>query len=312
MNGVLLAALVLASPTDDGAKAYAAGDYAKAVTSFEKALAERPDDARRLANLGSALYKAGKYAEAEQRFSQARQHAANDALRAKAAYDQGNARFKQENFDGARDAYDDALRLAPEDADAKANRALAERALQQREQAKQNKNDDQKNDDAQNDKDDAAKDQGEQSAGDEHQDDTEQQKGQQNGQQGQEQAGDNQGEAAAPQSDAKADDSSTKGADQQPAPETAPAQGQDQAAQPSAGEDQRSKSGAASDGEQQHAATPDAKGADGSSGRPKRFKREADGQVMSESDAARILESIDEKRPRSARHRARSRSGKDW
>ena len=93
----------------------------------------RPEQARRLARdpawRGVAAYRAGDYA------------AAADALRqvpsGDAAYNRGNALAKSRHYREAIEAYDEALKLDPANADAKANRQAVEDWL--RKQSKQQK-----------------------------------------------------------------------------------------------------------------------------------------------------------------------------
>src|SRR5262249_43514532 len=65
--------------------------------------------------------------------------AAASDLAPKAAYNLGNALFKDEKYDDAVKAYMRALKAAPKDADAKHNLELALRALQEQKQKQQQK-----------------------------------------------------------------------------------------------------------------------------------------------------------------------------
>jgi Ca-activated chloride channel family protein len=60
-----------------------------------------------------------------------------------AAYNLGNARYRQQEFQDAVEAYERALREAPEDRDAKRNLELALRALEQQQQQQQQQDDQQ-------------------------------------------------------------------------------------------------------------------------------------------------------------------------
>jgi Ca-activated chloride channel homolog len=70
----------------------------------------------------AALYEAGRYGEAIALFR---------AGGARARYNLGNALARSGDLPGALDAYDDALRFNPRDADAQANRALVARMLEE-------------------------------------------------------------------------------------------------------------------------------------------------------------------------------------
>ena len=99
----------------------------------EKAQALAADPAWR----GSAAYRAGHYADAAQAFKQVQ---GTDA-----AYNRGNALARTEKYQQALQAYDQALKLDPSNADAKANRKAVEdwlkRQQQKKQQGKQEKND---------------------------------------------------------------------------------------------------------------------------------------------------------------------------
>jgi Ca-activated chloride channel family protein len=87
---------------------------------------------------GSAAYKSGDYKQAVDDFS--------GADNADGHYNRGNALAKAADLDGAIEAYDHALKLQPDMADAQANRDLVEQLKQQQE--KQN-SDEQNNEDNQ-------------------------------------------------------------------------------------------------------------------------------------------------------------------
>ena len=70
-------------------------------------------------------------------------------LKSEAAYNLGNARFRQGDFGPARDAYTRALQGDPSDADAKRNLELALRALQQQQQQQDDPSDSQDQQDQQ-------------------------------------------------------------------------------------------------------------------------------------------------------------------
>lgn len=110
-----------------GHDAFAVGDFEGALTAYRAAAEERPDDPAAAYNVAAALLGIGRYAEARQVADDARRLAteAGDVSTAVAAsHVAGNAAFLQQDMEGARDAYEDALRLDPSAADPKANLEL--------------------------------------------------------------------------------------------------------------------------------------------------------------------------------------------
>ena len=91
---------------------------------------------------GEALYRAEKYKEAAAEFAKSNT--------ASGFYNQGNALAKANQLDDALKAYDKALKLDPEMADAKANKKLLEDLKKQQEQQQNGQDQDQQNKDKQN------------------------------------------------------------------------------------------------------------------------------------------------------------------
>ncbi|MGZ5009193.1 MAG: VWA domain-containing protein, partial [Methylobacter sp.] len=122
-------------------QAYKKQDYAKAAEQFEN-----PDWK------AAADYKAGQYDKALEDLKNSKSP--------NSAYNQGNALAKAGQLEQAVKAYEQALTINPNDADAKHNKEVVEKALEQQQQ----KQDQQKKDDKQQSKDDSNKDkEGEQS-----------------------------------------------------------------------------------------------------------------------------------------------------
>lgn len=118
-----------------GERAYAAARWADAFEAFDRAHEAEPAPALAY-NAGAALYRMERYADAVQRFRQAAA-APDPALRQRSFYNLGNAYVRLAESDPADPeplfdaiaAYEQALRLAPADADAKWNLELALRRL---------------------------------------------------------------------------------------------------------------------------------------------------------------------------------------
>jgi len=102
-------------PDQQGAEAFQAGDYALAQKLFEN-----PDWQ------GTSAYRDGDYQQALEDFSQTQS--------ADSAYNQGNSLAKAGQLQQAIKAYQEALRLNPEDEDARFNRDLVQKILDQQQQ----------------------------------------------------------------------------------------------------------------------------------------------------------------------------------
>ena len=100
-------------------------------------------------NVADGLYKNGRYDEAATLFKALGADAAQP-LAGAARYNLGNSLFQKQDYKGAIQAYRDALRALPGDADTRRNLELALRKLQEQEQQKkrdqQQQKDDQKKD----------------------------------------------------------------------------------------------------------------------------------------------------------------------
>lgn len=130
-----------------GNEAYWSKDYGVAVQTFQEAVINQPNKHIAHYNLGAALYKTGKYQEAATTFRKSllKGNIPNEAA---VYYNLGNAQFQMQDLSGAIDSYQHALRLDPNDADAKYNLALALQMLKQQQEnliGQQNRSDSQDN-----------------------------------------------------------------------------------------------------------------------------------------------------------------------
>lgn len=127
-----------------GNRHYRAGEYAEAVAAYSAALADGDDSPTLRYNLGTALLQLGRYAEAEEHL-RAALDVVEPEVRERVRYNLGQ-RFLEEArgtrdpeaavalYDAAVEAYRQALRLRPEDGDAKWNYELALRERDEQEQ----------------------------------------------------------------------------------------------------------------------------------------------------------------------------------
>jgi Ca-activated chloride channel family protein len=161
---------VNASPAQ-ARRAFEAGEYKAALEEYQRLLRERPGDARLHYNAGSAAYRADDLETAVNQFNEALR-TTDLGLQRDAYYNRANTRYrqgekiteaadKQQMWESALNDYDRALKLNPEDADAKFNRELVQRKLEelkkQQEQQQQQQHPDEKNQDKKENQDDKQK-----------------------------------------------------------------------------------------------------------------------------------------------------------
>lgn len=145
--------LVLISSFNDkareGNRAYERGDYETAVKYYMEALQNEPNNARVYFNLGNALSKLGKGEEARAAWDQSNTLTPSALDQSKAIYNKGNVAAEQQKWDQALQEYRNALKMNPNDPDAKHNYEMAvkkKQEQQQQQQQQQNQNQDQKQD----------------------------------------------------------------------------------------------------------------------------------------------------------------------
>jgi Ca-activated chloride channel homolog len=119
-------------PTLEDANArFARGDYQHALADYRDMQVTNVDSPQLSINAGNALYMLTDYSRALPDYSKAIDVAGIE-IRAIAQYDRGDALYRLGRLEDARDAYKEALRLAPTDRDAKFNLELVQRTLDAR------------------------------------------------------------------------------------------------------------------------------------------------------------------------------------
>ncbi len=135
--------------TDAGRAEYARGNHPQALEAFERAAKARPQDPAVRFNVANGLYKNGRYDEAATLFKSLGSDAASP-LAGAARYNLGNSLFQKQDYKGAIQAYRDALRALPGDADLRRNLELSVRKRKEQEEQQkrdqQQQKDDQKQD----------------------------------------------------------------------------------------------------------------------------------------------------------------------
>ena len=144
---VFLALTLSASAGNPGMELYGQQRYREAGEAFQKELARRGDSAASHYNLGASAYKSGDYDKALDAFSKALA-GADPKLQPKAEYNLGNTLYqrgtgKQEKaaklteWRGAIEHYEQALKLEPQNGDAKFNRDLVQKKIEELEKEQQ-------------------------------------------------------------------------------------------------------------------------------------------------------------------------------
>jgi Ca-activated chloride channel family protein len=117
----------------NGNQAYKKNQFETAASSYQKALSKDPDNNIALYNLGNTLYKTDKPEDAAKLYDNAIKSSTEKDIKAKGYYNKGVAFQKQNKLPECIDAYKNALKLAPDDEEARQN---LQRALMQLKQQK--------------------------------------------------------------------------------------------------------------------------------------------------------------------------------
>jgi Ca-activated chloride channel family protein len=121
---------------NQGNRDYEAEKYADAISSYTLAKREDPDLPQPYYNSGNAFHRQGKLDVAVAQMQQALR-TAREELAEQSHYNLGNSYFMMQDFPKAIEAYKEALRLNPDDQEAKNNLELALLMQQQQQQMQQ-------------------------------------------------------------------------------------------------------------------------------------------------------------------------------
>ena len=124
--------------------------YHDAEIKYRKALEENRLMEEAGFNLGNSLYLQDKYQEADSQYFDIASWPKHDSLKEASYYNLGNSFYKSEQYDGAVQAYKQALRINPDDEDARYNLAMAQKKLKDSEGQNGGQNQDQQNQNQQN------------------------------------------------------------------------------------------------------------------------------------------------------------------
>lgn len=113
---------------EDANARFAAGQYQQALSDYRDLQAASPDSPQLAVDIGNTLHMLGDLTRALPEYAHAIDVAPPE-VRAIAQYDRGNTLFRTGRLEDARDAYREALRLDPNDHDAKFNLEVVERLI---------------------------------------------------------------------------------------------------------------------------------------------------------------------------------------
>lgn len=121
-----------------GNEAFTAGDYEKAAGYFLDAVDQSPLNFKANYNLANAYYRLGKFDNVIERMNTVVNLAPTSFDKAKAYHNIGNAHIMKKDWDGAIDAYKNALKLNPSDEETRYNLAYAQQMKNKEEQQQRN------------------------------------------------------------------------------------------------------------------------------------------------------------------------------
>lgn len=138
--------------TKQGNKLYEQKKYKEATDAYMKALQKNPTYTPSAFNLGNALYQQKQYDGTRKVMEQVAKMDTTRAGKSAANYNTGNTYMAEQKWEEAIEAYKQALRQNPQDADAKYNLSYAQQMLKKNGGGKNNKNDKENKDDKNKDK----------------------------------------------------------------------------------------------------------------------------------------------------------------
>jgi Ca-activated chloride channel homolog len=129
-----------------GNKEYNKDRFSESEVLYRKAIDNNKQSPNAVFNIGDALYKQKKYEEAGKQFLENVNLNEDKGKKSDGFYNLGNSLLQANKFKESIDAYKEALKLKPDNFEAKYNLAYAQDMLKQQEQQKQHNKDKQKQD----------------------------------------------------------------------------------------------------------------------------------------------------------------------
>jgi tetratricopeptide (TPR) repeat protein len=129
-----------------GNQLYKQGDFDKSLPEYERAVKLNPENALANFNYGNAFFRKEKWEDAQKSFETVIARSTDDAMREQGFYNKGVALTKQQKLEESIEAYKSALKLQPNDQDARINlqKALLELKKKNESQQKQEQKQEQK------------------------------------------------------------------------------------------------------------------------------------------------------------------------
>jgi tetratricopeptide (TPR) repeat protein len=133
--------------TRKGNKAYEEKNYNEATELYQNALKENEGFTKAHNNLASTYYRKEEYKKASEHFEKAVKNETDSENLAEYYYNLGNSLMQLNELDKSIEAYKNALRIDPQDRQAKHNLSLANKKKQQQQNQQNQQNQDQQNND---------------------------------------------------------------------------------------------------------------------------------------------------------------------
>ncbi len=129
-----------------GNKLYQSGNFTGAEIDYRTALENNPKSYRANFGIGDAMYQQKQYDLAAKQFQLAAEQAKTLPEKSAAFHNLGNSLLQKQDYAQAAEAFKQALKLNPGDADSRYNLAYAQKKLQQNQQQQQQQNQNQDQD----------------------------------------------------------------------------------------------------------------------------------------------------------------------